>query len=198
MAIENGSTSTPSSTSNPTSTSNGSTMLPVSRVRRILKEHDATCGADVSFLITATAELFIEYLVKKGLEQAKNEGRKNLGYQDLDVIPQTCTLENALKLYDDAMRTRSELQDAMLTDNESGGEEDSDREDYSENNCEESIEDQIQSDNGGSSIVGNAPNGRLNGHKYNAENEISSDSELSEAPETSTSENSSDTVANEN
>ncbi|CAG8709474.1 9337_t:CDS:2 [Acaulospora morrowiae] len=209
MTTKNGLTSAPNSISS----SNGNTILPVARVKRILKEDDVTCGPDVSFLFVATAELFIEYLAKQGLEQAKKEGRKNLNYQDLanavtrtsnlgflkDVIPQTYTLESAMKLYEDAMKMRSELHAAMLTDNDET--ESNSDEDYIKNACDQSESDDRTdiSEDDGSSIAENTPNGRnlhLNGYNHEAENGILSDSELSEAPETS-SEIGSDTVVND-
>lgn len=62
MAFKNGSTKTLYYVNSPPPT--GNTILPVTRVKRIVKEDNEvrTCGADVAFLITVAAvERFIRY-----------------------------------------------------------------------------------------------------------------------------------------
>ncbi|RHZ44976.1 hypothetical protein Glove_701g20 [Diversispora epigaea] len=242
MTYRNGSTGTSSNYISSPLSPTGNTILPVTRVKRIIKEDNEvkTCGADVTFLITVAAEIFIEYFMKQGLEQAKSENRKNVNYQDLanvvkemdnlqflkEVVPQTSTYEKAIKLYDKAMEMRNI---EMLTDgdDDDGDDESEDEskeeEEYSEDNCDENIGDQsnddddeqgdeendisnniLSEDENESSIdVIITPKGqksRLIDNNYidDEENGVSSDSELSEVPETSVSENSSTTVVNDN
>ncbi|CAG8496118.1 3219_t:CDS:2 [Dentiscutata erythropus] len=117
MAVKNKSGS---STSNPTSLITGTTVLPIARVKRIIKEDDeiTMCSADATFVIAVAAELFVGHFAKQGLEKANTERRKNILYRDLanavkdqrhleflqSVVPQTCKFEKALKAYNDAMK----------------------------------------------------------------------------------------------
>ncbi|CAG8481943.1 1748_t:CDS:2 [Diversispora eburnea] len=216
MTYKNGSTGTSSYYISSPLSPTGNTILPVTRVKRIIKEDNEvkTCGADVTFLITVAAEIFIEYFMRQGLEQAKSENRKNVNYQDLEIVPQTCTYEKAIKLYDKAMEMRNTV---MLTDDDESGDESKEEEEYSEDNCDENIDDQsnddgeqgdeendinnniLSEDENRSSIdvivTSKGQKSRLIDNNYiDEENGVSSDSELSEVPETSISENSSITV----
>ncbi|CAG8442618.1 17244_t:CDS:2 [Dentiscutata heterogama] len=126
MAVKNKSGS---STSNPTSLITGTTVLPIARVKRIIKEDDeiTMCSADATFVIAVAAELFVGHFAKQGLEKANAERRKNIHYRDLGVVPQTCKFEKALKAYNDAMKQ----QEATRAFNDANSDDES-----SDDNCE--------------------------------------------------------------
>ncbi|CAG8743962.1 31505_t:CDS:2 [Racocetra persica] len=150
MAVKNKSGSL---NSNPTSPITGTTVLPIARVKRIIKEDDeiTMCAADATFVIAVAAELFIGHFVKQGLERANAEKRKNVLYQDLvlfnsqtnivvaanatsnclDVVPQTCKFEKALKTYNDAMKQHDVTRTFDETNSDDSSEESSD------DNCDE-------------------------------------------------------------
>ncbi|KAJ8659180.1 hypothetical protein O0I10_005219 [Lichtheimia ornata] len=91
----------------------GTTIIPVSRVKRVVKEDKdiSIINAEATFCITYATELFMEYLVQEGFTRARNEKRKTIFYKDLasavseveqfefleDVIPHTMTLKTALE-----------------------------------------------------------------------------------------------------
>ncbi|CAG8590385.1 7991_t:CDS:2 [Gigaspora margarita] len=144
MAVKNKSGA---STSNSTSLITGTTVLPIARVKRIIKEDDeiTMCAADATFVIAVAAELFVGHFVKQGLEKANVEKRKNVLYRDLanavkdqrrleflqNVVPQTCKFEKALKTYNDAVKQH----EATRTLDETNSVNNSDDE-SSDNNCE--------------------------------------------------------------
>ncbi|KAI9317649.1 histone-fold-containing protein [Dichotomocladium elegans] len=98
----------------------GTTILPVSRVKRVIKEDKevSLVNAEATFCITYATELFMEYLVQEGLSRARGEKRKTIYYKDLasavgeveqfefleDVIPQTMTLKSALERRKDTVQ----------------------------------------------------------------------------------------------
>ncbi|KAL1930843.1 hypothetical protein VTP01DRAFT_9980 [Rhizomucor pusillus] len=97
----------------------GTTILPLARVKRIIKEdRDVNLiNPEATFCVTYATELFIEYLVNEGLTRAKRDKRKTVYYKDLastvseieqfefleDVIPPTMTLKAALERRSDAL-----------------------------------------------------------------------------------------------
>ncbi|CAG8669003.1 14275_t:CDS:2 [Cetraspora pellucida] len=125
MAVKNKSVSL---NSNPTSPITGTTVLPIARVKRIIKEDDEVtmCAADATFVIAVAAELFIGHFVKQGLEQANSEKRRNVLYQDLGVVPQTCKFEKALKTYNDTMKQYDTTRTFDETNSDNSSEESSD------------------------------------------------------------------------
>ncbi|KAF8434934.1 histone-fold-containing protein [Terfezia claveryi] len=75
---------------------NGSTALPLTRVKRIIKldEEIGTCSSSAAFLVTVAAEMFIQYLAKQGYKGAQKDRRKNLQYKDLaNAVAALDTLE---------------------------------------------------------------------------------------------------------
>ncbi|KAI7904861.1 histone-fold-containing protein [Cokeromyces recurvatus] len=91
----------------------GTTMLPIARVKRVIKEDKdiALINAEATFCIAYATELFLEYLVTEAFSKAKKEKRKTIYYRDLsssvkeiehfefleDVIPPTMTLKSAIE-----------------------------------------------------------------------------------------------------
>ncbi|CAI2167508.1 15360_t:CDS:2 [Funneliformis geosporum] len=216
----------------------GTTVLPIARVKRIIKldEEITTIGTDSTFLIAIAAELFVDYFVKKGVDQAKSEKRKVIRYEDMaylvknnenlgflqDIVPETQAFEDYLKNRNRKKRKRktkdendnsSDLEDSPLnvgevSETDTINENDSDvSEDNDENDSEEETDNESEVENGliENSEVESSINGRdtfINNQKRNGKNVVnviinngvSSGSELSDAPETS-SENS--TVLND-
>ncbi|KAI8644854.1 histone-fold-containing protein [Parasitella parasitica] len=90
----------------------GTTMLPLARIKRVIKEDKdvALINAEATFCIAYATELFMEYLVTEAFSRAKKEKRKTVYYKDLastvkesdqleflvDVIPTTMTLKEAM------------------------------------------------------------------------------------------------------
>ncbi|KAF8425630.1 histone-fold-containing protein [Tirmania nivea] len=75
---------------------NGSTALPLTRVKRIIKldEEIGTCSSSAAFLVTVAAEMFIQYLANQGYKGAQKDRRKNLQYKDLaNAVAALDTLE---------------------------------------------------------------------------------------------------------
>ncbi|KAI8066260.1 histone-fold-containing protein [Gilbertella persicaria] len=91
----------------------GNTMLPLARVKRVIKEDKdvSLINAEATFCIAYATELFMEYLVTEAFNKAKKEKRKTVYYKDLastvkeiepfefldDVIPTTMTLKQAIE-----------------------------------------------------------------------------------------------------
>ncbi|KAL0137763.1 hypothetical protein V8B55DRAFT_1531739 [Mucor lusitanicus] len=90
----------------------GTTMLPLARIKRVIKEDKdvSLINAEATFCIAYATELFMEYLVTEAFSKAKKEKRKTVYYKDLastvkesdqlefleDVIPPTMTLKDAM------------------------------------------------------------------------------------------------------
>ncbi|CAG8466185.1 4463_t:CDS:2 [Scutellospora calospora] len=124
-----------SSNSNPTNLITGTTVLPIARVKRIIKEDDdvTMCAADATFVIAVAAELFIGHFVKQGLEQANAESRNKVLYQDLaNAVKDHEYLEflQAFKTYNDAMKQNNSTRTLDKTNSAYNSEESSD------DNCE--------------------------------------------------------------
>ncbi|CAI2167319.1 8125_t:CDS:2 [Funneliformis geosporum] len=185
----------------------GTTVLPIARVKRIIKldEEITTIGTDSTFLIAIAAELFVDYFVKKGVDQAKSEKRKVIRYEDMaylvknnenlgflqDIVPETQAFEDYLKNRNRKKRKRktkdendnsSDLEDSPLNVGE-----------VIENGLIENSE--VESSiNGRDTFINNQKRNGKNVVNVIINNGVSSGSELSDAPETS-SENS--TVLND-
>ncbi|KAI8603936.1 histone-fold-containing protein [Dissophora ornata] len=96
-----------------TGTAKGVTVLPVARVKRIIKEDKDVqmVSNDAVFLISLATELFLESFTSKAYNLAKMEKRKTVSYKDLatavtqydsleflqDVVPKTTPLSAALE-----------------------------------------------------------------------------------------------------
>ncbi|RIA90824.1 hypothetical protein C1645_875853 [Glomus cerebriforme] len=122
----------------------GASVLPIARVKRIIKldEEITTIGTDSTFLIAIAAELFVDYFVKKGVDQVKSERRKTIRYEDManlvkenenleflqDIVPQSQTFEDYLENRNQRKKKRK----ARVID-EDGREENIDDEEDSEN-----------------------------------------------------------------
>ncbi|CAG8534673.1 11548_t:CDS:2 [Funneliformis caledonium] len=139
----------------------GTTVLPIARVKRIIKldEEITTIGTDSTFLIAIAAELFVDYFVKKGVEQAKSDRRKVIQYEDManlvknnenleflqDIVPETQAFEDFLK-----NRNRRKRKRKAKDENGSGEEnedEDSDEEDDEDSEDENSEDHEENGDN---------------------------------------------------
>ncbi|KAF9089981.1 hypothetical protein BGX23_006322 [Mortierella sp. AD031] len=91
----------------------GVTVLPVARVKRIIKEDKdiQMVSNDAVFLISLATELFLESFTAKAFNLAKIEKRKTVSYKDLatavtqhdsleflqDVVPKTMPLSAAIE-----------------------------------------------------------------------------------------------------
>ncbi|KAG2211649.1 histone-fold-containing protein [Mucor mucedo] len=91
----------------------GTTILPLARIKRVIKEDKdvSLINAEATFCIAYATELFMEYLVTEAFTKAKKEKRKTVYYRDLagtvkeieqfefleDVIPTTMTLKAAIE-----------------------------------------------------------------------------------------------------
>ncbi|KAG0370843.1 histone-fold-containing protein [Gamsiella multidivaricata] len=105
--------STGSGSSVYTGTAKGVTVLPVARVKRIIKEDKDVqmVSNDAVFVISLATEMFLESFTSKAFNLAKMEKRKTVSYKDLatavtqhdsleflqDVVPKTTTLSDALE-----------------------------------------------------------------------------------------------------
>ncbi|ORZ03430.1 histone-fold-containing protein [Syncephalastrum racemosum] len=97
----------------------GTTILPIARVKRVIKDDKDVnlINNEATFCVTAATELFMEYLVSEGLNRARKDKRKTIFYKDLasavssieqfefleDVIPHTMTLKSALERRKEAL-----------------------------------------------------------------------------------------------
>ncbi|CAG8589048.1 1719_t:CDS:2 [Paraglomus occultum] len=59
--------------------------FPIARVKRIIKQDEdvKACAADATLLIAAAAELFVEFVVKQSLQEARNDKRKTVSFRDI-------------------------------------------------------------------------------------------------------------------
>ncbi|KAI8364954.1 histone-fold-containing protein [Blakeslea trispora] len=104
----------------------GNTMLPLARVKRVIKEDKdvSLINAEATFCIAYATELFMEYLVTEAFSKAKQEKRKTVYYRDLastvkeieqfefleDVIPTTMTLKQAIEKRKQALNEDTPIQ----------------------------------------------------------------------------------------
>ncbi|KAI8890245.1 histone-fold-containing protein [Backusella circina FSU 941] len=128
-------TTTPSK---PTEKTPGTTMLPIARIKRVIKEDKdvSLINAEATFCIAYATELFMEYLVTEAFTKAKKDKRKTVYYKDLantvkeveqfefleDVIPPTMTLKAAIEKRKEVLTNEESNKRQKTSPKEDGGE----------------------------------------------------------------------------
>ncbi|KAF9970563.1 hypothetical protein BGZ73_006717 [Actinomortierella ambigua] len=139
----------------------GTTALPAARIKRIIKEDKDInmVSNDAVFLISLATELFLESFMSKAYGLAKMEKRKTVFYKDLDVIPKTMPLSEALERQ---RKAKEQEENGVLDDTadqgaNGQGESDDDGSNQVETPAEEDDDDNSLTGSGTGDLSGSGP-----------------------------------------